>query len=298
MTGTHIELFLVDGIPGGITTARVAGWTGNVLLGPRSSLAEILARPETQGNGTYMLLGDDHTAVGNIRCYIGKTEDFNHRFHQHNANKDFWDRLVVMTSSDDSFNEGHWGHLEYRLVQLATDAARVSLTNTQVPQPRKLSEAQISDMESFIDQLQVVLPVLGVNALRRVTTPTAATPPQTTTASPVFTLSVPRNGVDARAQVNGDEFVMLKGSQVVPTWANAGKSESTRRSYASYRAQFDALVADGSIVVEGDHGHLARDIPFASPSTAGAIATGRSCNGRIQWTWEHGTYADWENRGL
>lgn len=251
MTGTHIELFLVDGIPGGITTAQVAGWTGNVLLGPRSSLAEILARPETQGNGTYMLLGDDHTAVGNTRCYIGKTEDFTHRFHQHNANKDFWDRLVVMTSSDDSFNEGHWGYLEYRLVQLATDAARVSLTNTQVPQPRKLSEAQISDMESFIDQLQVLLPVLGVNALRR-----------------------------------------------LPAWTNPGRSESTRRLYAPYRAQFDALVADGSIAVEGDHGRLTRDIPFASPSTAGAIATGRSCNGRQAWRWEQGTYADWENRGL
>lgn len=298
MTGTHIELFLVDGVPGGITTARVAGWTGNVLLGPRSQLAEILKRPETQGNGTYMLLGDDHTAVGNTRCYIGKTEDFNHRFHQHNMNKDFWDRLVVMTSSDDSFNEGHWGYLEYRLVQLATDAARVSLTNTQVPQPRKLSEAQICDMESYIDQLQVVLPVLGVNALRRLaaTSPTSST--QTLPPSPTFTLTVARTGIDARAQVDGDEFVMLAGSLVVPAWTNSGRSDSTRRSYASYRAQFDALVADGSIIVEEDHGRLTRDVPFASPSTAGAIATGRSCNGREAWRWDQGTYADWENRGL
>lgn len=298
MTGKHIELFLVDGVPGGITTARVAGWTGNVLLGPRSQLAEILKRPETQGNGTYMLLGDDHTAVGNTRCYIGKTEDFSHRFHQHNMNKDFWDRLVVMTSTDDSFNEGHWGYLEYRLVQLASDAERVSLTNTQNPQPRKLSEAQVSDMEAFIEQLMVVLPVLGVNALRRVKAIAAIEPQRAAIESPLFTLSVPKNGIDAQARVDGDEFVMLTGSVIVPAWTNPGRSGSTQRSYASYQSQFDALVADGSVVVRDGHGVLSRDVPFSSPSTAGAIATGRSCNGRLQWHWEKGTYADWENRGL
>lgn len=28
MTGKHIEIFLVEGVPGGITTAEIAGWTG------------------------------------------------------------------------------------------------------------------------------------------------------------------------------------------------------------------------------------------------------------------------------
>lgn len=297
MAGKHIELFLADGIPGGITTARVAGWTGSVLLGPRSKLAEILRRPETQGNGTYLLLGDDKTAVGDARCYIGKTESFGDRFRQHDAKKEFWDRLVVMTSTDDSFNEGHWGYLEARLVQLATEAERVTLENTQVPQTRKLSEAQVSDMEAFIDQLQVVLPVLGVNVIRKVRTVAAATAPDPA-ESPLFTLNVPKHGIHAHARVDGDEFVMLKDSVVVAAWNNPGRSESTRRSYASYKAQFDGLIADGSIIVEGDHGRLTRDVPFPSPSTAGAIAVGRSCNGRISWTWEGGSYAVWEERGL
>ncbi|GAA0335270.1 hypothetical protein GCM10009529_12160 [Micropruina glycogenica] len=33
-------------------------------------------------------------------------------------------------------------------------------------------------------------------------------------------------------------------------------------------------------------------------STAGAIALGRSCNGRVEWTWDGGSYATWEDRGL
>ena len=51
MTGKHIELFLVEGVPGGITTAEIAGWTGHVLAGPRSDLGEVLERPEGSATG-------------------------------------------------------------------------------------------------------------------------------------------------------------------------------------------------------------------------------------------------------
>lgn len=71
MTGKHIELFLVEGVPGGITTAEIAGWTGHVLAGPRSNLGDILKRPEARRNGAYLLLGDDEEALGGVRCYIG-----------------------------------------------------------------------------------------------------------------------------------------------------------------------------------------------------------------------------------
>ncbi|MEI6449529.1 MAG: GIY-YIG nuclease family protein, partial [Actinomycetes bacterium] len=153
MTGKHIELFLVEGVPGGITTAEIAGWTGHVLAGPRSDLGDVLRRPEAKRNGAYFLLGDDEEAVGGVRCYIGRTENFINRFRDHSAKKEFWDRIVLITSKDDSFTEGHWGYLEWRLVELAKQAARVTLANGNDPQGRKLSEAQASDMEAFLAQL-------------------------------------------------------------------------------------------------------------------------------------------------
>jgi len=253
MTGKHIELFLVDGVPGGITTADIVGWTGHVLVGPRSDLGDILKRPEAKRNGAYLLLGDDEEALGGVRCYIGRTEDFNNRFRDHSAKKEFWDRVVLITSKDDSFTEGHWGYLEWRLVELARQAARVTLTNGNEPRGRKLSEAQISDMEAFLAQLQMVLPVLGVNAIR--VRKAAPAPSSASADSPVFTLTNIKFKVEARAQQIGDEFTMLKGSRVVATWAGTGKAESTKRSYASYRAQHQKLLADGSIEVRGGVGH-------------------------------------------
>jgi hypothetical protein len=293
--GKHIEVFLVEGVPGGITTAEIAGWTGHVLTGPRSELADTLARPEAKRNGAYLLLGDDDEAIGGVRCYIGRTENLERRFADHERGKPFWDRAVLISAKDDAFTEGHWGYLEARLIDLAKQAQRVTLDNGNSPQGRKLSEAQASDMEAFIEHLQIILPVLGINAIR--TRPAPVSSPTAADSSPIFTLRK-KDGVDAKAQVIGDEFTMLAGSAVVGSWVGSGTAESTRRAYASYRAQHQKLVADGAIEVRGRLGYLTRDVPFTSPSTAGAIATGRSCNGRREWVWSGGMYEAWENRGL
>lgn len=299
MSGKHIELFLVDGEPGGIMTADVSGWTGHVLSGPRTALTRLLTREEAHRNGVYLLLGDDPDAIENLACYIGRTENFLQRFRQHDRKKDWWDRAVLVSSRDDSFNEGHWGYLEARLIEIAATAKRCSLPdNAQIPQTRKLSEAQQSDAEAFLDQVRVVLPVLGVSILRSAKTlPERQTPPPDI-ESPVFTLTVTKRDIHARARVIGDEFIMLEGSRIVGEWTNKGSSQSTRRAYESYRARHTKLVDDGSIAVDGLTGTLTRDVPFSSPSTAGSIATGRSCNGRIAWKWTGGTYGDWENRDL
>ncbi|WP_103063745.1 GIY-YIG nuclease family protein [Actinomyces qiguomingii] len=304
MTGKHIEIFLVDGKSGGITTADVSGWTGHILSGPRTMLKELRARWDAQTNGVYLLLGEDPEAIESTRCYIGKTENFAERFVDHDRKKDWWTRAVVISSREDAFNQGHWGYLESRMLEIAAEAKRCSLTdNVQTPKPRKLSEAQVSDTDAFLTQVRSVLPVLGVNVLSNVRTERSGVASLSDFDSPTFRLFSQGRGVDARARVSGSEFIMLEGSIIVGSWGgpgqnNEGHSQSTRRLYASYRAQHEKLIDDGSIVVKGPTGTLTRDIPFSSPSTAGAIALGRSCNGRASWTWEGGTYADWENGDL
>jgi hypothetical protein len=153
-------------------------------------------------------------------------------------------------------------------------------------------------MDYFLAQLQIVLPVLGVNAIRvRPVVPVVAAP-VTGTQSPVFRLRQTKLGVDAQAQQVDGEFTMLAGSLVVPEWHGVGKADSTVKAYASYRAQHERLLADGAIIVENGLGRVVRDIVFASPSTAGAVALGRSCNGRREWISSEGTFGDWESRGV
>ena len=299
MSGKHIDLFLVDGESGGITTAGVIGWTGQILNGPRSALTRLLDREEARRNGVYFLLGDDPDAIENIACYIGRTEDFSARFRHHDRQKDWWDRAILVSSLDDSFNEGYWGYLESRLLEIARTTKRCTLRdNVQAPQPRKLSEAQQSDAEALLEQIRSILPVLGVNILRGThRAPERQTPPPDID-SPIFTLTAPKRGVKARARVVGGEFIMLEGSRIVGKWANEGSKPSTRNSYRNYRYRHAKLVDDGSIAVEGEIGTLTRDVPFPSPSAAASVAVGYSCNGSAYWKWTGGTFGDWENRDL
>ncbi len=298
MSGKQIKLFLVDGTPGGLTTAEITNWTGHVLSARRSDLADLLKRDEAQRTGVYFLLGDDEEAVGETRCYLGEADVVADRLRYHQRDKEFWDRVVVITSKDTNLTKSHGRYLESRLIALATAAARVTLENGTAPPVPALPEADASDMDYFLDQLQIVLPVLGVNAIR--VRPTKAVVPsvEVPNESPVFRLRQSKIGVDARAQQIDGEFTVLAGSSVVATWHGVGTADSTQKAYASYRAQHERLLSDGAITIEGGIGKLTRDVVFSSPSTAGAIALGRSCNGRREWIAGNETFGDWESRGV
>ena len=298
MSGKQIKLFLVDGTPGGLTTAEITNWTGHVLSARRSDLADLLKRDEAQHTGVYFLLGEDEAAVGDTRCYIGEADVVADRLRYQQRDKDFWDRVVVITSKDTNLTKSHGRYLESRLISLANHAGRVALENGTAPPVPALPEADASDMDYFLSQLQIVLPVLGVNAIR--VRPMKAPIPSTseTIESPVFRLQQAKLGVDARAQQIDGEFTMLAGSIVVASWHGVGKADSTVKAYASYRAQHERLVSDGSIAVENGAGRVTRDIVFTSPSTAGAVALGRSCNGRREWIAGSETFGGWESRGV
>jgi hypothetical protein len=245
-----------------------------------------------------MLLGDDEDAVDNTRCYIGEADLVADRLRDHQRKKDFWDRVVVITSKDANLTKAHGRYLESKLVTLATQAGRVTLDNSTAPAVPALPEADKSDMDYFVSQLQIVLPVLGVNAIRvpRPTSPTSTSAEPT--ASPIFFLDHPKLGVHAQAQQIDGEFTMLAASIVVASWHGIGKAQSTRKAYASYRAQHEQLLANGAIAVDGETGRVTRNIVFPSPSTAGAVALGRSCNGRREWVSSGRTFGEWESRGV
>jgi len=94
----------------------------------------------------------------------------------------------------------------------------VRLDNGTAPPPLPLPEADVSDMEYFIEQAKIVLPVLGVNILRSpapATGPTTASPAggtvsMTATGSPVFELRVRKFNITATAQEVDGEFTSWK----------------------------------------------------------------------------------------
>lgn len=300
MTGKQVKLFLVDGMPGGLTTAEITNWTGQVLLGPRSDLGALLGRDETAKTGVYLLLGDDETAVGGARCYVGEADVVAERLRAHQRSKDWWDRVVVITSKDDNLTKAHARYLEARLIALANQAGRVTLENSTAPPNPALPEADASDMDYFVRQLHIVLPVLGVNAIRVRDVKATVASADGAQGSPEFRLATAKFEVEAHARQIDGEFTVLAGSTVAGEVRESSEySPSTAKAYAAFRARLEKCVPDGSIVVADGIGTVTRDLVFSSPSTAGSIVLGRSCNGRTSWVSSDGeTFGQWEARGV
>lgn len=301
--GKSVRLFLADGTPGGLLTAEIMNWTGHVVAAPRSDLAALLKRPETARTGLYILLGEDPDSLGGQLAYIGEGDDVSTRLYQHarsedQRGKDFWDRAVVLTSKDTNLTKAHARYLESRFITLALQASRARLTNATSPAPITLPEADVSDMEYFIEQAKIVLPVLGVNIFRSPATSPVASSVETAdrrrSESPVFEMTLRKFGLTARAREVDGEFTVLEGSGARLAWTGA-----ENHSYTGLRA---TLEQDGTLVPspDGSSMRFTRNHVFASPSAAAAIVAGRSANGRKEWLIEgrRTTYGEWETEGI
>ncbi|MCF5053067.1 DUF4357 domain-containing protein [Pseudomonas syringae] len=302
--GRSIRLFLVDGTPNGLLTAEIMNWTGHVLTGPRSKLAELVQRPECGRTGVYFLVGPDPENSLHSKVYIGESDDVAKRLKQHNrpeisdgsaGGKDFWEKVCLVTSKDQNLTKTHVKHLESLLIGIANNVGRCDLINGTAHDYGSLPESDRADMAFFLEQIRTVLPVLGFDFLRELSKPSAAasaSPATSVSHSPRFNLEVPRYRLSAQGQEVDGEFFVLKGSKARPEWVGTERG---------YQGLFKQLVADGVLVAEdGEHMVFRDDYAFSSPSAAAAVVCGRSANGRTSWVVE-GTglsYAAWQEQQL
>ncbi|MCD2444346.1 GIY-YIG nuclease family protein [Agromyces sp. SYSU K20354] len=307
VNGKQIRVYLVDGTPGGLLTAEIMNWTGHVVAAPRSDIADLLSRDEVRRTGVYILLGDDpasQSASGKA-IYIGEGDDIAVRLRQHArgedaGGKDFWDRVVVLTSKDANLTKAHARYLEARLIGAAAGARRAILLNGTAPQPIHLPEADISDMEYYLSQVQIVLPVLGITELRP-TRPLIAPVIESTEGrvlaertSPTFRFEVPRYGISARAQEVDGEFTVLEGSIARAAWVGTHR-------HPGYQQLHESLLSDGTLQQDNDElARFTKDVVFSSPSAAAAVVSGRAANGRTSWldTITGVNFGEWQNRGI
>lgn len=301
--GKNVRLYLADGTPGGLLLVEVMNWTGHVIAGPRSDFAALTARDGVKRTGVYILLGDDpDPEVSNRRAlYVGEGDDVSERLKKHmqpedKGGKDFWDRAIVFTSKDSNLTKAHARFLESRLIAMARQSKRASVLNSTTPDMRLLPEADQSDMATYLDYLEIVLPILGVTELRppRASAVVVGAGDSVADAriSPIFTFELNRLGIVAQAQEVDGEFTVIEGSSARSSWIG---------SHPGYQQLHDALIADGTIVVtDGDIAVFSRDAVFSSPSAAAAVVSGRSANGRTSWVdpITNQTFGQWQSRGV
>jgi hypothetical protein len=299
-TGKSIKVFLADGTPGGIITAEIMNWTGHVLAAPRSRLADLLQRPEASRPGLYVLLGEKPDGDEQL-AYIGETENIAERLTQHarpedKGGKDFWRRTFVITSKDANLTKGHLRFVESRLISIALAANRIALENSKGTQTEygMLPEADRADMLYFIEQIRLVLPVLGLDLLRETPTLTSSEAGGNVAQSPLFTLAAPKLGITAKAQEVDGEFVVQAGSLARATWTQNNWNDGYSKLHQQLRQQ-GVLAPASNGLLRFTCGHA-----FSSPSAASAVIMGRADNGRKSWKLQDSklNYGEWQTQQL
>ncbi|QIE56430.1 GIY-YIG nuclease family protein [Pikeienuella piscinae] len=293
--GRTIQLFLADGKPTGLRKATIHGWTGLLFVSGASAFGDLTAREEVDRTGVYILSGPDPDKPGGARAYIGSGNSVAERIRQSALKRDFWETAITVTTSDDDLSKGHAEYLEARLIQVAAQAGRVTLDNGTQPDTlrRRLPEADVANMEQFLANLRIILPVIGLDMLKpqpRAVTQTVRPVEERTTGEVRFEIRH-KSGVKATAVEEDGEFIVLEGSEALT---------GTGYVQQSYGGLKEKPIADGVLVPHDAPGaeklRCVRPWSFSSPSGAAAVVLDRNSNGRTEWKVKGAsqTYHDWQ----
>ena len=272
-SGRKLTLFLVDGSARGVITAEIGNWSGMALAAPRGALPELVKRKEIESPGMYILVGPDPDMPSRKRVYVGESENLRTRLVEHEREKDFFTDVYVLVSKDRNLTKSHVRYLEALTINRITSTRRAELDNEQRPAPSNLPEADTADMDRYLQEVDVILPVLGFDVLRPAAKTDALAGAGT---SPIFELTGTTE-ISARAQEIDGEFILLSGSQLRKQEAAslpAGIVEQRRRLIEAE----DAIEDQG-----GKNYKLIRDIPCTSPSQAANLANGYKVKSRDVW---------------
>jgi hypothetical protein len=236
-----IRIFVPDGDPEGVRVIDRMNWTGQGIIFPREKWPTTKQRPEFSRTGLYVLSGYEKAEDELPTVYIGEGDVIRNRLESHFQNKDFWDRAIVFTASNNSLNKAHVKWLEYALINRAVQAKRSILENGTEPLEPGLSEAERADTTAFLNEILQILPLVGLRAFE---IPKPVAVPQNPKSNETAVLDKDKGQPDTivvPAQPDGFERVFLGESCWYAVRISAGKL-SRIKFIAAYRTLPDSAV--------------------------------------------------------
>lgn len=278
--GKKLTVYMIDGTAYGPRLSEIGNWVGKAIYSPRATVNKIMNRAEFDNPGIYCLKGDPTDDAFDEKIYIGEAENIKSRLKQHlsDPNKDFKE-LIFFVSKDELLTKTQIRYLESRLVQLALAAKTAQIDNGNSPSLPTLHEADISDMEYFLEQIKLILPVMGFKFL--ISSTADQRPVETEEESKVHeTYFIKTRTFKATMTETDQGYIVAKGSE-----AKKSLSKSCTETYRNMRRK----LAETKIMVEsGDKLIFAEDAVFNSPSAASNMVLGRNSNGFTEWVNEKG----------
>lgn len=157
-----INMLLNDGTLNGVISMENSSWhKGELYSAPRESVDDLLSSDACSRYGVYLLLSED-------MVYIGQASDLSKRIKQHIIGKSWWERVVILTTSDDSLNRADLDYIEAFLISKASSVGRLDCDNKNMGNKQKLSKFREVEMQQYLEEALFLLELIGINVFREV----------------------------------------------------------------------------------------------------------------------------------
>lgn len=184
-----INLLLNDGTLKGVISMEDSSWNkGELYSAPRESVEDLISTDACSRYGVYLLLSED-------MVYVGQASDLSKRIKQHIIGKSWWERVVILTTSDDSLNRADLDYIESILISKASSVGRLDCDNKNMGNKQKLSRFREVEIQQYLEEALFLLELIGIT---------------------VFKESAPRNSSKS-------------GSELIPSVVNSTESQRAIR---------------------------------------------------------------------
>ncbi|MCX6739508.1 MAG: GIY-YIG nuclease family protein [Candidatus Parcubacteria bacterium] len=266
-TPKTVKIFLINGEPDGLRTVELSNWVGQAIIIPRNKLRDVKNRNECGKPSIYFLIGKETEDLESA-VYIGEADMLYNRLFDHDMNKDFWNVAIAFVSKDNNLTKAHVKYLESRCLSLATRAKRYEIKNGKESSLSSLPEADIAEMEEFLNNLQLLLASLGFPILQEI-----ISKEQVNVDDPLLVCE--GKNVKATGRMTNEGFVVYKDSTATSNISKAVKDRNIKI--------IDRLISGGYIKSIPVGYEFIKDFVFNSPSAASDIVLGNSTSGWELW---------------
>ena len=273
--GRKVTIYMIDGIAVGPRTVEIGNWTGKAIYSSRSSIKGILKRSEFDNPAVYILQSQSDTGDYQDKVYIGETENLRKRMEKHLSERDFTD-FVAFVSKDENLTKAHIKYLESRLIEFSEKAKSSQVENINSSNQARLPEADVSDMEYFLEQIRLVLPLMGFRCLvPSVVDSSVENISSQSGRVEKVTYFIERKGFSATMVESDQGYIVKKGSQC---------SKSTARSMAQGWLKIrENLINKEILETKGSYLEFKEDAIFNSSSAAASVVLGKQSAGPVSW---------------
>jgi hypothetical protein len=265
------ETIILDLLTGNGEGLRIAkfphSWNGQAFAAPKAELKILLAKPELDSPGIYILHGE--IELNEPIAYIGVGKSIRNRLG--NRKEKFWNQVIVFVGGGGSLHEGNIKFLEGRLIDEARKCGRFNVINDQ-PSGSPLPDHESAAMEGLLDKIRILLPILGCHLL---------IPKSIATQKRPLTCRI--KGLVALGNRTQNGFIVFKNSEAVLEPRRYAKEH---RNWVFLERQ--RLIKLGVLVAKSDRLRFSKDYEFSSSSAAAAVVRGGNASGPLEWRAEDG----------